>query len=249
MTIGRAAARQSVSADARRLRDLLWSEILRDELSGVLPISETQLMAAHGASRTTVRQALALLQKDGILERRQRVGTRVVRKLPRTRLAELQGVMLPVPGDGSVLTLPDGEPEVLESVVVPMPYVVAKRLDATAGVPCLRIDYVQWFAGEPGAVTTNYVAFPEAAALQSVRFRSHWYAYFEDASVEIGSSEFVFGCRLADDAIAPLLRIDVGAAVMWMEEIYFALDGRPFNFATSYMRSDSSILVSRVNRD
>jgi GntR family transcriptional regulator, galactonate operon transcriptional repressor len=81
----RDAAASSVSATGYRMRGIqgrliraLGHDIVRGvHAPGTLLPREVELMAAHGASRTSVREAIKVLSAKGLVETRQKVGTRV----------------------------------------------------------------------------------------------------------------------------------------------------------------------------
>lgn len=68
----------------RQVKEQLYKQIVQNEFDGTggqLP-SEPQLSAALGVSRATVREALTMLEREGIVIRRHGVGTFVNRNLP-----------------------------------------------------------------------------------------------------------------------------------------------------------------------
>lgn len=232
-------------ADVRRLRDLLRSAILRGAYPGGQLPGEPELMAAHGVTRATVREALALLRGEGLVDRRQGVGTHAVGEAVLAPLAEAHGAA--DPGAGSVFDR-RMRPRVLDRSVIPLPEVAADRLGARPGDPCLRLEYVALLGDEPVAVATNYVLFPEAERLRDVPFVSDWYALLAEAGVALGESEFVLGCLPADAGTAGLLDLAVGAPVVTMEQVIRAPGGRPFDLAHIHHRGDRFLLVSRLPR-
>jgi hypothetical protein len=90
MTSMRAGGRTSRrSDDARRVRDLLRSELTRGGFSGRRLPAEEQLMADFGVSRSAVRDALTLLRGEHLIDRLQGIGTvdvhyKIVSDLPET---------------------------------------------------------------------------------------------------------------------------------------------------------------------
>ncbi len=77
---------------AGALADSLAQSIAAGQLPPGTPLEEERLAAAHGVSRTPVREALRLLASTGLVEQRPRRGTVVSRPDPR-RLAEMFQVM------------------------------------------------------------------------------------------------------------------------------------------------------------
>lgn len=233
--------------DVRRLRDLLRFAVLGGGYPGGQLPSESELMAVHGASRATVREALAQLRADGLIERTQGIGTHVATSPVTTRMAEVHGVVSP--GPSGILSSGRMRPRVLDRSVLPAPPTVAGGLGVAAGTPCLRLDYVALFDDEPVALATNYMLFPEAGLLLDCPFRSDWYEFMAEGGVEFGTSEFVIGCELADAALAAELRVPVGTPVTSLEQTISDLAGRPFDLAFIYMLGRRFRIVSRALRN
>jgi GntR family transcriptional regulator len=228
--------------DLRRLRDMLRAAVQGGQYpDGQLP-SEAELMAAHRASRATVREALALLRAEGLIERTQGIGTHAIVAPVSTTLTEAHGAITPKRDSMFNQRM---RPRVLDRSVVPAPSTVAERLGVPDGTKCLRLDYVSLHEEEPIALATNYVLFPEAERLQDTPFVSDWYALLADAGVEMSESEFVIGCELADAPLASALSIREGAPLISMEQIIYDLQGRPFDLAFIHTRGERFRFVSR----
>jgi GntR family transcriptional regulator len=226
----------------RRLRDMLRAAVQGGRFpAGQLP-SEAELMAANGASRGTVREALAMLRTDGLIERTQGVGTHAVARPLATKLTEAHGAITPTPES---LLNRRTRPIVLDRSEIPTPGAVADRLGVPVGTPCLRLEYVAVYEEEPIWLATNYALFPEAARLRDCPFVTDWDALMADAGVELGQSEFVIGCELADPLTAEVLGIPPGAPMFVTEQTIADRSGRPFDLAFVQTRADRFRFVSR----
>jgi GntR family transcriptional regulator len=228
----------------RRLRDVLRSNIIRGAYpEGRVP-SESELMGAHRASRAVVREALAQLREEGMIERVQGIGTYAIHHTIVTRLVESHGVE---PANRSGVWAGQQRPRVIDRSIVPTPDAVAPHLPG-CGPRCLRVEYVGQWGDEPFAVATNYLRFPEADAVDGVAFETDFYALLEDAGLTVGASEFLIGCSNADVLTAELLGVPSGAAVATMEQVIFDRDGRPFDYAFISTRADRFMFLSRAER-
>ncbi len=199
-------------------------------------------MAAHQASRGTVRAALALVRGEGLIERLQGVGTHAVVRPVKTPLPEAHGVIKP---SRQSMFNQRMQPHEIDRTVLPAPPTVAVRLAVPERTPCLRWDYVALYDEEPIAIATNYVLFPEAKRLRHTPFVSDWYRLLEDAGIELSDSEFTFDCELADPPLASVLGIREGAPLIAMEQIIYDRDGRPFDLAFIHTRGERFRFVSR----
>ncbi|HWF71947.1 MAG TPA: GntR family transcriptional regulator [Solirubrobacteraceae bacterium] len=222
----------SVEDAARRLRDVLRSEVLTGAFpDGLLP-GETELMLKHDARRATVRGALIMLRDEGVVERVQGIGTFAVRERYVTRMAELHGESS---SDG---ISPQIRSRVLDRTVAPAPDFVARKLALTPGELVLRLEYIALLEGEPLGLATNYVAYPQAEAIAVTPFKGDWYTLLHDAGVSFGGTEWVLSAINADSVVAHHLRVEPGTALMLGEEMIQDEHEAPFDFAVCYVRTD-----------
>ncbi len=226
----------------RRLRDVIRAAVLGGAYpSGVLP-GEAELMTEHGTTRATVRDALAMLRSDRLIERTQGVGTHAVVAPVRAQMEEALGLLRPA---NSTLFDPRVRPHVLDRAVLPIPSTLAEWMGVAPGTDCLRLDYVSLHDDDPIALATNYVLFPEAERLLNTPFRHDWYSLLADAGVRLGQSEFVMDSLLADPLSSSLLDVAEGSALLAMDQTIRDRDGRIVNVAFIRMRPDRFRFVSR----
>jgi GntR family transcriptional regulator len=233
------------SDDARRVRDLLRSELTRGGFSGRRLPAEEQLMADFGVSRSAVRDALALLRHEGLIDRLQGIGTVDVHYKIVSDLPETHGVIEPRPGSmwsGSMRV------QILDWSGVALPAIAAASLDVEVGSPGLRIDYVGTLDGHVLGLATNYVREPEAARLRRDEFRTDWYALLEAAGLTVGESSWLMEAAIADAHDATLLGVTVGAPIMIAEQVIYDEAGRAFDFALTRGRGDRIAYFSRARR-
>jgi GntR family transcriptional regulator len=237
----RGGGRARTPDEARRLRDILRSNVFAGAYpEGLLP-PESALMLTHAAPRAAVREALTMLRDEGVVERVQGIGTFVVAERHIGSMDERHSTG---PADGQRL-LYRTRAEVLDCSVVPAPDAVALHLGLDRGARVLRLEYLSHLGGDPIGVATNYVAFPEAEAIADAPFHHDWYTMLKDAGVGQGGSEWVMSAVNADPTVAGLLQVRAGAALMAGEELIWDLDGRPFDFAIAYVRTDRLAFHSR----
>jgi GntR family transcriptional regulator len=233
------------SDDARRVRDLLRSALNSDVYSdGKLP-SENQLMDEFAVSRSAVRDALAMLSDEGLVDRRKGLGTLVVHSKTVVKLSENHGVDDPTPG-----SMWSGQMRIrlLDWTEMPLPEIAVRRLDAAAGDHGLRIDYVAILDGTPLGLATNYVRQPEAGLLRPSMLQTDWYAMLLEAGLPIGETTFLWEAAVADAQDAALLAVPVGAPIMLGEQVIYAPDGAAYDFALTRARGDRTAMFSRAAR-
>ncbi|MGF6883758.1 GntR family transcriptional regulator [Nocardia sp. GAS34] len=230
---------------ARRVRDLLRAEIRRGAfLYGRLP-GESELMAHHRASRKAVREALDLLRRDGLVERRRGVGTMTVREE-----YVVPGV-LPPQGDPFETYLAHGHitPRLLHWTWMPAPSAVATHLDGVAvGDDCLCIEYVLLVDDQPMAFFTNYLRSPEASKVDQQRFQTDFYSLLHSSDVAVAGFDLSVQAAAADECSAALLHIAPAEPILLWEQMIREPDGQAVDYALGALRGDVVMAFGDIPR-
>ncbi|GAA3095034.1 GntR family transcriptional regulator [Kribbella aluminosa] len=231
--------REARSQAPRWLRDELRAEVLSGGFAGGLLPVESDLMRIYSVPRAVVRSALDLLRREGLIERIQGTGTLAVAQKRAGRLLEYHGVI------GDTATILNGaSSRVLAMEVMPMPRIVARHLDEAPGTECLLLEYVGYVYGESLGIYSNYLRFPEAEAVASTVFSTHFYKLLEDAGLVIGETDFRIEALVADDLVATLLDVEAGAPLIGLEQVIRDREGRPYDYAVLRSRGDRISLIS-----
>jgi GntR family transcriptional regulator len=214
---------------------------LRDRIrSGALPpgaqvAPEPELMAEHGVSRATVRQALAGLVAEGLLEIRRGLGTYVT--VPRfehtiggfysfSREIERHGL---TPGT-----------RVLELKKEPAADVVAEALGIPGGTAVIALRRLRLAGPDPLVVETSHLPAARFLGLENVDFSQ---VRLYDTLMNL------YGCRptRARETFEPVLLTADEAALLdqrrgepalLVERIAFDQDDLPIEFCRSTVRGD-----------
>ncbi|HBR88785.1 MAG TPA: GntR family transcriptional regulator [Microbacterium sp.] len=227
----------------RRLRDLLRLAVADRQAidaDGLLP-PENELMDEFSASRTAIRDALALLVDEGQIERRRGQGT--------SRVASYIVFDIAVPGPQDIdeyRRLTSGVvPRLLHRSWTPAPAPLARRLTGVAtGEPCLAIEYVLNARNEPIAVITNYLRASEGEMVAEVPFVADFYTFLLDAGVDIADQATTLQARLADNEVAPLHDVEVGSPVLAFEQAIRNGRGEVVDVALGVFRDDVRMTAS-----
>jgi len=135
----------------------------------------------------------------------------------------------------------------LDKSVVPMPSTVAAQLQEPLGSPCLRLEYRALDAGHVLGLCTNYLRFPEAAAVNDAPFHSYWYDLLDAARLTVGSSDLLIEAVLADDEdLAAQLDVDLNAPLVAVQQVIRDETGRPYDFALLRFRADRFSIMARA---
>jgi GntR family transcriptional regulator len=226
---------------ARRVRDLLRAALIHEEFpAGVLP-GETELMLSFSASRRVVRDALAMLRDEGLVERVQGTGTFSVASKVQHSYTHLHGPK-PSRGAGAVTH------HVLAVAEETAPPRVAERLGVPPGGRCAVVEFVTTLGAEPYSACTAYLHVEMLPLLSGVRSFPDWYGLIESGDREIGVTEQAVEAILADELVADLLGVAPGAPLMLFERRIRDRAGRTLEYAFVRIRGDRLALLAELPR-
>lgn len=230
--------RRSAAPMYDQLRRLIIDGIERDGLQPGDPLpGEHRLCEQYGISRTVVRQALAHLEHEGLVERVKGKGTFVAR--PRTSeslVHTLVGLYDDVERRGGHV-----HSDVLRHVREPASAEVAEALEVPAGSPVIALDRLRLVDGEPWSLSSTWM--PDAVGSvtldQDLRDTS---LYRSLAAAGIRATR---GVRSAEATVAThdqaqLLGGSAGSALLRLRSVSRDAAGTPIEFFIAYHRGDRS---------
>lgn len=194
---------------------------------GRLP-TERQLAEALGVSRPTLRQALELLQKDGLIERRQGSGTYVVEPRVLVDVRVLVSLTRCIVASGMT---PGAR--VLVSEVVPAGRELANRFAVPPQTPLQHFERLRFADDRIVALERSW--FPQAIAPNlnafDIEHRSVYDVLEREYGVKLLRANQEFDATSADERVAALLACEPGAPLMVVHRLSFDFSGRPVEYA------------------
>jgi GntR family transcriptional regulator len=215
---------------------LVLSQRIRDRVHapGTQFPSETDLAAQFGVSRVTVRNALAMLQREGLITRRRGAGTYVTASKDGNppAISGLVENLITIGLETQARLLgygPDDQPP---------PY-VREALARPAPAAIVRIDRLRLHRAVPFSLTALYLPPENAALIGPTGFDNRAaVALLEAAGLTAGSAEQTLSATLADDQSGPLLDVRIGAPLVRLRRTVFDTEGTPMLFQQSLYRPD-----------
>ena len=209
--------------------------------------SETDLAAAWGVSRGTVRKAITELIREGLLVRIHGRGTFVASARLEQPLAE----RLVAFSEDLISKGISFETEVLDCSVVQAPPKVASLLNITTDSQVLLLKRVRSVADTPLILLHNYVVYDLCPGIEQVDFSK--YRLFETLEEKSGLvldwGRRYFEAQAASPAVADLLGISVCDPIMSLEQVVYLNDGTPVELSDVWLRGDRFRLSATVRRD
>ncbi|MFJ8547041.1 GntR family transcriptional regulator [Streptomyces sp. NPDC093586] len=230
---------------ARQMADALRRQITDGHFTdGMLP-DERVLGRRFGATRDTVRDALALLRGEGLITRRRGVGTSVVLPKHGHGLDRLTGLAEELTGCGTVTN------EVRAAAEVPvLPDAIAARPEVPAGAGGVYVERLRRLDGLPLSLDTSCLTADTGRAVLAGDLAGRdVFALIEEAAGErLGRAEVAVHAVTAAPGTAELLHIQPGAAVLALERLTRLADGRPVDVEAIRVRADRMTLRTTLYR-
>jgi GntR family transcriptional regulator len=221
-----------------QLSELLEQEILEGRWQpGFRLPSEPGISAHYGLSRTTIRQALARLEQEGLIVRRKGQGTFVADSRARSWLLQSSAGFFEeeVERMGRLVTS-----VVLRTVVRgALPRWAAAAL-GLAGAEGATLERVRSVDGLVAMYNVNHLPPGLAELVLPLRDpnESLYGRIKERAGVEAVGGRRVLEAVRAEQRLAELLEVPVGAPLVFIESVTWDRNLRPFDVYQSWLRTD-----------
>lgn len=218
--------------------------VLRDRLlagafqAGTQLPPEPALCEQFGVSRITLRRAVADLERDGLLERKQGKGTFVTQR--QSRAARRHGGYV----DDIRRLSADTTVKVLEFGEAPAPERVAAMLAVPVGAPVQRSVRLRLRHGRPVILLTAWIPHPLADSITRAALgRRPLNELLAASGVRFGRLLQEIGAGLADPLQAQRLDVEVGAALLLVDRLVHDHAGRPVEYVSMALCPTRSRLV------
>lgn len=216
----------------------------RIPVGSVLP-SEDGFARRFGVSRMTVRQAHAVLAQQGLIERRQGVGTVVVNNTIRRSIGSLTGFAEDVSSAGHR----PGAVVLSFKRIVPDAGVAA-ALCVEVGASVVTFERLRTIDGQPVGLQEEWVpdALVPGISPQDLEDAS-FYSLIEDRyGLQVESADQRMHARLPTDRESAILKIPAGIPVWVVERRSRLIDDRPFEMLHALYRADRISYGTRLVR-
>jgi len=238
------SGKQELSSVDRKTAVPLYHQIfvqLRDEIvsgsrpHGSLVPTEQELSDTFGVSRITARRALDELALQHFVERKRRVGTRVIYDLPVRPIEADIGKAV----DSLVTFGRKTKVTVLELTREEVQDPVAALLGVPPGTRVMRAVRLRWLDGEPLGVTIAHVPEPLSFMIteKSLR-RTPILNLVQQSGREFGGAAQTIAAVSADPAMAAALKIDSMAPLLRITRAFRDKGGEPMLLTQAYYRAD-----------
>jgi GntR family transcriptional regulator len=207
--------------------------------------SESQMMAAFDVSRITVRQALADLEREGVIFKVAGKGSFVAKPKAFQSLSRLQGF-----GEAMAPAGYETFSQVLSAKSVRADERVAQALRVRAGERLYEIQRLRYLNREPISVDVSY--FPLELGKRLVKAdlprRDIFVILENDYGLRLTHAELQIEAISAPEALARQLRTAEASPLLRVERLTYADGTQPIDFEYLYYRGDAFQMRLRVER-
>ncbi len=220
---------------------LQLAEILRREIDErksqheiyQLP-SENELSAWQGITRTTVRRALDVLEREGLIYREKGRGSFAVVRRVEHELTRLVSTTEDMRQRGwSLVTKLIS----LEKIAAPPP--IARTLELPEGAACYKLCRLRIVDGEPISLQTPYLPAALCPGLEENDLTGSLYRLLETRyGLRLWTGRETLRARCALPQEQKLLEVPRCTAVMFMERVTYAVTGQPVEYLEAVWRGD-----------
>lgn len=197
--------------------------------------NEPTLAERFGVSRVPVRQALAILAKESLIERTPGRGTFVAGSLPPNAPPKLTGFIEDYMTRGL-----RGKLTVLSAAGVRAPNLVAAYFGLKENAELFQIQRLRTVDGAPFSYVVNYL--PKEVSKRIVRadlLSLPMIAILRDRlGIALGDIRQEIQARIADSEISTHLGVEAGSAVMYVETFLEDASGAPLECSQTFYRGD-----------
>jgi GntR family transcriptional regulator len=225
----------------RRIQGSLRRRIESGDLrTGDAVPSERDLARIHQVSLMTARHALASLEREGFVERRQGIGTFV--SPPKIHFNKLMSYTEQMASRSMTAAS-----KVLFAKIIDNEQEATARLSLPPKSRILKLERVRHTGEEPFALETCYLSAAEFSGLLAAPLqRESLFGILErDYKVVIGYADEEVDATAADPRTADLLGMARRDPVLRIRQVIFSTNGKKIMYVLGFYRSDRHNLVIR----
>ncbi len=221
--------------------------IMEYEQGEIIP-SEKRLAKEFNVSIITVKKALSILVKEGLVVRKRGVGTKVIYKEQKRMPIKISSNFRDLFQWQSNYST---ETKVLEISIAACPYRIRSIFGLNSDEYLLRIKRIRKFKKEVISYYVNYAPshFLEKISKKNFEQGSFIKKFQEISGIQITKVEQQTEAFIADMDLSSILGINFGDPILFVENIYYDSKSTPVEITHMYFRSDRFILKTSFEFD
>jgi GntR family transcriptional regulator len=229
-----------------QIETILRRKILSGELQPLTPIpTEDALAHEFDVSRITIRQALGLLEKDGLVIRQRGKGTFVSEGVKAYESAKLTGSM-----EDLILMGVQTSTKILDFSWSEAPQSVRDRLGLGEESQVLRIEKIRLVDSSPFSYVINYLPqkIGQKIKPEDLTAKPLLMVMEENLGIRPDEADQTIEATIADAHVAPLLDIRMGDPLLKVERTVFDMKNKPVECVFVLYRADKYFFNVKLKR-
>ncbi|WP_227937693.1 GntR family transcriptional regulator [Alkalihalobacillus deserti] len=220
-----------------QLKDILKKQVLEGEFTSQIP-SERELMEVYSVSRSTVREAVSILVREGILEKRHGKGTFV----------SLKPVQEWIQMNGFTEIVKKMEIKLIEHGIVPTPENISNMESFKHN--CYLIKRLRLKDGVPIAVENCYYPLEIGKKLENYDLNNTilYDVLVGDLGIIFWDTEQIISCHHPSKEVANFLNISESMCCLATERMNADPSGNIFEYYEGIFRSDMYSFTMKMSR-
>lgn len=204
---------------------------------------ESELIDRYRVSRTTVRQVLDMLASEGLIERKQGLGTFVIHPTVDQGLVRIVNFT-------EDMRLRGCEPSsrVLFSGLVRAVQDIAEKLQVEPGEELARLERLRLADGEPMGIEESYLVHRYCPGILQGDYEtaSLREALEQNYGIRWAHATQAIRAILTPPELASTLGIKARSALLFLERVSYTQEGLPVEFLRIYYRADLYVLYNEL---
>lgn len=224
----------------------LWSRITSGYYpAGSLLGTEIAIAAEFGVSRVTLRGALALLERDGLIERRRSLGTFVAADVVPRGVVEFTGYL-----EDIILQAESARTKYFSRSLAIASPVIAKALAIEPGSEIVEVRRLRGSEDRPRIWLVDYLprALGDRFSDEELQNRSLMGRLDEDPSTRIGYGHQTISARLGTEEVCSRLGLEPNSVVLHSDRLIYDLVGKPLSYVEMFYPGDHFSFEIRLGR-
>ncbi|HET6567449.1 MAG TPA: GntR family transcriptional regulator [Rhodothermales bacterium] len=207
--------------------------------------SENELGERFGTSRITIRRALQTLENEGLIYRRQGLGSFVQKPRLRHGLVRLTDFAQDMERAGL-----EASSRILFHAPVKAEASIALVLDIEVGTTVVRLDRVRLGDGEPVALDRTWLPAFYAQLLEGrdLTHETIYHVLERDYNIPVLRGRYRIEAVNADAEVASALKVPRGRALLLLERTSMTVGDRQVYYQRRYYRNDRAAFELEVER-
>ncbi|MDY7080568.1 MAG: GntR family transcriptional regulator [Chloroflexota bacterium] len=217
-----------------QIRETIREQIKSGQVSiGEKLPSEEEIAGQFSVSRMTARRALDDLVQEGLVMRRQGVGTLVASRRITRNYTRLTSFYEQAAEEGL-----NPSSKLLDLVVIPASADLASHLMIKPDAPVMRITRLRMLDGDPISLHVAHVARSLCPALMDEDLANQsLYRLYDAYGLEIAWAKQCIEARAADESLAHHLGLEQGAPLLYSERTTYTVNNTPIEWVYGYASS------------